>query len=276
MRETPFRITTPAPREVWHRLLKADPEAVPYQSPAWMDSICALGGFEDASRLYEASDGRQFVLPMARRKGLPTILTVAASQPNGWGMGGILTSGDFDVADAKAVFEDLSRLPYLRMALRPNPRLGDVWAAAAPPGTISIPRSAHVIDLDGGFDRVWSERFARNTRTNVRKAERSGVVVESDTTGRLVPVFYDLLQASFDRWAQKQHEPRALARFRGRRRDPLKKFEAIVESMRGAAKIWVAWVDGRPAATMSRSPVWQCERFAGCLRSGRGGHDQGQ
>ncbi|MGE5070817.1 MAG: hypothetical protein ACM3KJ_09210, partial [Bacillota bacterium] len=45
----------------------------------------------------------------------------------------------------------------------------------------------HVLDLDGGFDRVWGERFHASARKAVRRAERAGLTVERDTTGRLVP-----------------------------------------------------------------------------------------
>jgi lipid II:glycine glycyltransferase (peptidoglycan interpeptide bridge formation enzyme) len=105
-----------------------------------------------------------------------------------------------------------------------------------------------VLDLEGGFDKVWAQRFERKTRARIRKAERLGVVVEYDTTGRLVPIFYDLLHRSFDRWARQQNEPRWLTHWRGQRRDPLRKFQIIADTLGEACKVWVAWVNGQPAA----------------------------
>jgi hypothetical protein len=245
-----IKITTPAPREIWHALLKMDPEAVPYQNPAWTDCICAVGKYEDVSRLYDASDSRQFVLPLVRRRGLPNAFTPAASQPPGWGMGGLVTSGNLQTEDVAAIFEDLAHLPFPRVSVRPNPRQGRVWAAAAPRGVIAVPRAAQVLDLEGGFDQVWSKRFDKKTRSAVRKAERLGVVVECDTTGRLIPVFYDLLRRSFDRWSQQQHEPRLLTHFRGQLRDPLRKFQIMAERLGEACRVWVAWVNGQPAASI--------------------------
>jgi len=250
MQKTTLKVTSPAPRNVWESLSKTDPEALPYQSAAWFDCVCKIGNYENVSRLYSAPDGRQFLMPLVRRRGLPDILTSAASLPSGWGMGGLLASDPILKKDMDAIFADLLRLPFLRTSVRPNPRRGELWAASKPEGMIAVPRVAHVLDLEGGFGKVWSERFKRKTRTAVRKAERLGVVVERDTTGRLVPVFYELLLRSFDRWAKQQNEPRFLTHLRGQRRDPLHKFQALAEQLGDTCHIWVAWVNGQPAATI--------------------------
>jgi CelD/BcsL family acetyltransferase involved in cellulose biosynthesis len=242
------KITSPAPRESWQELFKSDTEAIPYQHAAWLDCMCKTGKYEDVSRLYETSNNRQFLLPLVRRKGFPQALTPAASLPSGWGMGGLI--GTVQADDVAAVFNDLARLPFPQITIRPNPRHGEVWAAGAPRNVISIPRRAHVLTLEGGFDEVWSKRFEKKTRTAVRKAERLGVVVECDTTGRLIPVFYDLLRRSLDRWSQQQHEPRLLTHLRGYQRDPLHKFETIAKNLGDACRVWVAWVNGQPAASI--------------------------
>jgi lipid II:glycine glycyltransferase (peptidoglycan interpeptide bridge formation enzyme) len=115
---------------------------------------------------------------------------------------------------------------------------------------MAIPRLAHVLDLEGGFEQVWSKRFKGETRTQVRKAEKSGLVVKCDATGQLVPIFYQLLLQSFDRWAEQQHEPLWLARWRRKRDDPLSKFQLIAKQMGEACHIWVAWLNGEPAAAL--------------------------
>ncbi len=248
MRTLTMHVTSPAPTEVWKSIFDADPEAVPYQHPNWFASICESGNYKDVSRLYETGDGRQFVLPLVQRRGLPACLSIAASPPSAWGMGGLVGSQNVHYEEMLAVFDDLTHLPYLRVSIRPNPRLAALWAAAAPKSVLSIPRRAHVLDLEGGFERVWKERFEKKTRTAVRKAERLGVVVESATGDRLLPVFYKLLQRSFNRWSRQQNEPPFLTRLRGQWRDPYEKFERIARHMGSACRIWVAWVDEKPAA----------------------------
>ena len=243
-------IITPAPRDVWESVSKTDPEALVYQSAVWKDAVCEIGNYEDASRLYITRDGRQIVMPLVRKRGLPRFLSLAASMPSGWGMGGLLSPAPIQQADIEAIFADLAGLPFLRLNIRPNPRRGDIWTAAKPAYALSKSRTAHVLDLEGGFEHIWTNRFKGKTRTAVRKAVRLGVVVESDTAGELVSIFYDLLSLSFDRWAKKQNEPPLLTHLRGHRRDPMRKFQAIVKKLGEACRIWVAWVDGKPAATI--------------------------
>src|SRR5512139_2150397 len=247
---SPFAVVSPAPRDVWHDLIQADPEALPYQSPAWLDAICAGGGYEDASRLYELPGGQQLILPMVRRRGLPAVLAWEASLPPGWGMGGLIARRPLAQQDVEQVFGDLSGRLSLRLSIRPNPRTGAVWAAAQTAGIAALPRVAHVLDLEGGFEAVWTKRFTKHTRKQIRKAERSGLVVECDSSGKLVPVFYDLFRRSIDRWAEQQHEPRLLAHWRNERRDSWRKIETIARMLGEACRIWVAWLRGQPVAAL--------------------------
>jgi hypothetical protein len=243
-----FKVTSPAPRDVWHTLMKTDPEALPYQSHQWLDAICDSGRYKDASRLYEASDGQQILIPFVRSVGVPVGLSTLSSLPNSWGMGGFLSSRAVQKHHVEAVFSDFLKLPFLRLNLRPNPRQGEVWASAMRGGVVAVPRLAHVLDLRSGFDDIWKNKFVKATHKRVRKAEKAGVVIECDTTGRLLPVFYDLLLKSMDRWSAQQHEPRWLTHLRGQQRDPLEKFQTIAKYLGEACCVWVAWADGKPAA----------------------------
>ena len=246
-----MNVTCPAPRSAWRELLAVDGEALVAQSPEWVDAVCAGGGYEDASRLYETTRGTRLVLPLVRRRGpWPKAFAPRYSMPHAWGMGGLLADRPVRREDVAEVIADLASGPALRTAIRPNPLHGGLWASAINgSGVAAIDRCAHVIDLDGGPDAVF-KRFGRSARAGVRKAERSGVEIECDSTGRLVPVFYELLELSVRRWASQQHEPLALAQWRARRRDPLEKFVRIASALGDTLKVWVAWKDGVPAAAM--------------------------
>jgi Acetyltransferase (GNAT) domain len=242
---------SPAPRTDWEAVLAADPNALVSQTPAWTDFLCRFGDYEDASRLYELPGGRAVVLPIVYDRRLPERLRPEGSFPPSWGMGGIVAPGGLELGDAEAVFSDLADRRVFRTSLRPNPLDAETYDAARPSAAVVVPRLAHVIPLEGGFERVWKERFAGTARTAVRKAERSGVTVECDTSGRLVPVLYELFEQSLERWAGQQHEPRRLARWRGRRRDPIRKFELMAATLKEACRIWVAWTtEGQPAAAI--------------------------
>ena len=244
------KVTTPAPPEVWRDLYARDPESLLTQAPEWTACLCAHGGYEDASRLYEFADGQQLLVPMVRRKGLPASLSIRASLPHAWGSGGVLARREPSADELRAVFGDLLAGSGLTLSVTPNPRRAEVWRAAAPGASklSVIPRRAHVLDLAGGFDAVWQERFLSKTRNKIRKAEKRGVVIECDTSGRLIPVFYDLLRRSVDRWADQQNEPRWLSRWRAAQRDPQSKFEHLARTLGDACRVRVAWHDGQPVA----------------------------
>jgi hypothetical protein len=230
--------------------VSASADALAFHTPAWLDAICESGRYEDASRLYETSDGEPLVVPLVRRSGLPRALAVEASLPYGWGFGGIVTGRALVASDVAAVVGDLADERRLRVSLRPNPLVAPLWDAVAPPGAKRIPRAAHVLDLAGGFSEVWEHRFPGRTRTKVRKAEKSGLVIECDRAGARADVFHDLYQRSVERWARRGREPLALARLRARWREPREKLERVAKHLGRACEIWVAWHEGRPAAAI--------------------------
>ncbi|WP_301846293.1 GNAT family N-acetyltransferase [Rhodococcus pyridinivorans] len=240
------------PRSLWHQLHRTDPYAVPTQSAEWIDSLLAFGGYHDASRLYTTGGGRTALLPLVRRSFPTGGATILQSMPSSWGFGGLVAPNGASPRLVTDILDDLERSPALRVRIRPNPLQADVWSAATAGrnNVTVIPARAHVLDLEGGFEKVWAQRITGPTRSAVRRAEKSGIVIESDNTGRLVPVFYELLLRSFDRWARQQHEYLWLARFRGRHRDPQAKFRIIADRLGPRCRISVAWVEGRPAAAI--------------------------
>lgn len=242
------QITSPAPREVWLELYHRDPEALLTQSPEWLDCLCAFRKYRDASLLYEFSDGQQLVLPTVSRRWLPQLLSVQVSLPHAWGCGGVLAKRPLCLNHLTAVFKEISNRSVLSVNLCPNPRHGELWREARLDGFMAFPRRAHVLDLEGGWERVWRERMASGTRHKAHKAERAGVEVECDTTGRLLGVFYKLFQLSVERWAAQQNEPLWLAHRRAQQRDPLRKLEYLARHLGSQFKVWVAWHDGHAVA----------------------------
>lgn len=247
MHSTDFSVTSPAPREVWKSLLRASPEALAFHTPDWLDCICATGGYEDASRLYDVAGGRQLIVPMVRRKRLSGRLATEASLPFTWGCGGVVAPDELTTEDVSIVLGDLAERPILHTYLRPNPLAA--WATTTVPGLVSVPRVYHELNLEGGIDAIWAHRFTAQARRSVRKAERAGVTVECDTTGKLVDVFYSLYQRSVDRWARQTGMPIPVARLRARQLEPLRKYQIVAGRLGQACRMYVAWIDGRPVAT---------------------------
>lgn len=246
----PFAVTSPVPADVWAEVLASCPAALPSQTPTWMRCVCAVDGYEDVSRLYQTADGRRLVLPLVQRSRLGRT-GAAASLPIGWGPAGLRgEAGVVRADDVRMVFADLARLGAGRVSLRPDPATAATWDEGSPAGVVREPLTSQAISLDGGFDEVWRSRFRSDTRNRVRRAQRAGITVECDDTGRLVPVFQELYAKSVDRWARQEGHPIALARLRARRREPAIKLRTVAAAMGAKCRTYAAFLDGRAAASI--------------------------
>lgn len=241
-----MRVVSPAPRAAWREVLAEDSRALPEHAPEWIDAMTVAGPYDDASRFYECSDGRRFVLPLVRRRGVSIGGGWYGSFPPAWGIGG-LVGRDLDADVVQAVVDDLRGLKAARISLRPDPLQAEAWADVEGGDIVVIPRRAHVIDLAGGADAV-RDRFPKSTLRGLRTAEKRGVTVQRDRDGSLLPIYHHLYDTSLARWARHQHEPLALARWRAARRDPVAKMYRLSERLGDAFRLYVAFVDGQPAA----------------------------
>lgn len=243
-----WSVTTPAPRDAWMALLAANPAAPPSQSPQWLDAVCAVGGFADASRLYEGPRGQLLLLPMARR-GAAGSLAVEASLPPTWGTGGLLAPRPVEPTAVSLVVDDLRQRRVLRASVRVDFTAASLWAPAVSVADHATTLHHHVIDLDRPPDELRDRRFTTMARRSLRRAEASGLVIERDTTGRLVDTFYDV----YERWvaarARRRGLPLPVARWHGRRNEPHHRLHLLAESLGAGFRVWVARLEGRAVAS---------------------------
>jgi GNAT acetyltransferase-like protein len=258
-------VVSPVPRAVWESVLRSDRGAVVGQSLAWRDAVFASNRYEDVSLLYEFPSGRQVVLPMARPRGLPSRVATAGSWPRIWGVGGPISSGgQVTPTEAAAVLADVADLVG-RQALASQITLrwgaDKAWLSEARRFRVEE-RGCYVLDLEGGFGHVWQHRFRGDARTAVRKAERSGVDVELDRTGRLLSVFYDLYQDSIRRMAAARGEPLWLTRLRMSRVCPTspRQLALVAEHFGRDCVTWVARSQGQPVAAVITLRAGSCAK----------------
>jgi Acetyltransferase (GNAT) domain len=266
---TPPAITSPVPAPVWESVLARDPGAVVSQSLAWRDAVLADGRYRDTSMLFEFPGGRRIVLPMARPRRRPPWASGTGSWPGGWGVGGpIAEGGQVTQAEAEAVLARVARLPAVTVQIQLRHDPCAAWLSAASAFEAGR-RGCHVLDLEGGFGQVWQRRFRGTARTAVRKAERSGIEVDVDHSGRLLPVFYDLYRKSQERWAARQHEPVWLARLRTARSTSQRAMSLVCDRFGKDCAIWVARSQGIPVAGII------VLTSQGCAKYWRGAMDAG-
>lgn len=244
-------VLSPAPREVWACLAATDPSAFPTQLPEWGDALrAARRGTTDASRLYRLPDGRELVLPLAGRA-VGGLRVAEESWPYGWGYGGLLAGGGrVTAADTAVVLADLARRPVLRASVVPVPTAAEAWELSAPRTAARVPYLTQVVDLDGGFERVWSSRYKKSTRNYIRKAERMPLEVRRQTGGAVVDTFTEMYARSRQRWAEQRGQPRRVAALWARYQDRGGQVRAVSEALGDRCVIWSAWRDAEPVAVL--------------------------
>jgi len=107
----------------------------------------------------------------------------------------------------------------------------------------------HVVELPAADGPPVVETLSRNALKRVRKGARN-FEVEHDDTGRLLPVFQDLLRRSVDVWAEQHWLPTSAARQLLIRRDPPERRTDLVRRTGGVLRVWVASEAGRPVAAI--------------------------
>ena len=243
----PVSVLSPAPRGDWREVLAADPDAVPSQSPEWLDVLCRRTGTADASRLYLVPGERRIVVPLVSRH-LAGVPLTAESMPYAWGYGGALVEGGaLRREEAALVLADLRRRHRARTCIVPSPTNAASWQEAAGPAVGRERRHCEILDVSAGFDAVWAG-YGSRLRRNIRRAERDRVVVERSTTGSFLADFTRLYVESVDRWAEQRGQPLPLARALARRRDRPGQAAAVAAALGDRCVTWRASRHGEPVA----------------------------
>jgi hypothetical protein len=70
--------------------------------------------------------------------------------------------------------------------------------------------STHVVDISGGFDQVWRERFDKPRRRRARRAEENGVSVRRGTGSEDVARFMEVYRERLSDWKTGRGHPESL------------------------------------------------------------------
>ena len=237
-------VELPLTRAAWDEVAAADPDALVTQTAAWTAAVTRVGRWRDVSRMFETPHGR-IVVPIVRHRSSPAGFAIDASLPPAHGFGGIVAEGGIHADDLAAVLAVIGSERRLRLSIRPNPLHAEAWNRAAV-GWLRVPHLAHVVDLGGGTDEVWS-RMHTSARRGIRRAEKEGVEVRCDATGASLPAFFDLMDESRSRWAEDSNEPEWLARWRVRE-DSLDKWRTIASALGDGCRVYSATWKGEVVA----------------------------
>lgn len=243
------QLISPAPRDIWRGVLRDDPGATALQSPEFFDAVVSATGGRDVSRFYQLRDGRQLVLPLVRRTGLG--LRVDRSYPLGYSSGGMLATGGLLADDVRLVLRDL-RGDAIGLRVGGAHHTSEQWAAGVRPGVTEERRRVRVLDLEPctapDLDTFRAARFGAETSQRLQRAARLGVEMEKDTTGRLIPVFYDIYRSWLEREQPRSGWRPGVGHRSARRAEPYAAFAAVAEGLGEGCRVFVARFRGRPVA----------------------------
>lgn len=241
----PVQVISPVPRDIWWSVIETDPDTMPSQSPDWFEAVLKNPLCTDASRLYITEDNRRIIFPLVKYGigGLGALV----SPLRGWGYGGIIADGGVQASDIAILTNDIEDTGLLSVRIRPNPLHVDLWRDFAP-SMRRLQKIAHVVDLEGGAEVVRA-RFQRSIVTNIKRAEKENVRVETKPGIELLGVHYDLVDRANVFRSERQNEPLWLTRIKSNRADPRKKWEHIARHVGDAFEVSIAWHGDRPAAS---------------------------
>jgi Acetyltransferase (GNAT) domain len=247
-----MRVTSPVPRSTWESLARSDGGAIVTQSPAWHDAVLASGRYRDVSVLYEFDSGQKVIMPMARYRWQPPQVAVVESWPSDWSVGGPLCQdGEVTAAEAAAVLADVARRASFAARIRLGPHTHQNWISQALQYKVT-PWSRYVLDLSGGFEHVWRDKFRGVSRTAVRKAERSELDIEVDRSGNLISLFGELYENFLKDRSVRQDVPLWLTRMRMNRESPTspRQIRLVADSFGKDCATWVVRLNGDPLVSI--------------------------
>lgn len=248
-----FKVESPAPRHAWESVAGSGQDLTVTQSLAWRDALFSNGTYKDVSLLYEFSSGQRVLLPLARCRVRTPVEPVAASWPRRWRYPGgpISLDGRVTPDQASAILRHVARSDTFGAEIHLSHISDPVWLDEARKlGFRTFQAPTYVLDLAGGFDDVWTNRFHKKVRKGVRKAESSGVDVEIDRSGRYLGVLYDLYTQSIERWSGTMHVPVWFAKWHATRTTPRSMLNRVAEHFGENCTTWVARAKGEPVAAV--------------------------
>jgi hypothetical protein len=159
--------------EEWARIVQSCDVATFFQTHHWARILTTVyPSMEARGTIHVLRGGREALFPavaVSGRRFFPRL----ESMPMG-GYGGPVGSAPLSPDDLETIRREAQTSWVRGITVYPDPASGldlDKWGSA-------VPFYTHLLSLEGGFGEVWSSRFDRKARNQVRKSERVGVELD--------------------------------------------------------------------------------------------------
>ena len=227
----PVHTLAPLDDPRWETLVSSHPAASVFHTRAWLHALRRTYGYQ--SLVYTTSP------PDA-----PLTNGIVVCGVRSWLTGRRLVSVPFadhcdplvgsasDVDDLIGSLQQATRHTWKYVELRPRLPVGSPDRRLQESATFRL----HCIDLRGDLDEIYRRMHESGIRRKIRRAEREGLRYEEGRSEALLDAFFDLFVLT-----RKRH---------GTPPPPREWFVELMSSFGEAAKIRVAWKDGRAIASL--------------------------
>jgi hypothetical protein len=189
----------PLARDIWCSMLSSGHglSVTPYAHPDWVDyQARTIPRAVGASLLLTLTDGSRVGVPLLRVRD-------SLGFHSHWALGhdeysALLANEPLSPARRDAVYRYLARVRRpIRVTLAPE-RSEPQWAPGEPWGIDEY--TTHVLDLPSSYD-AWFRSAAQTCRANIKRADKSGLVLSAANTPENVSAYYALYEMSTKRWS---------------------------------------------------------------------------
>jgi len=148
--------------------------------------------------MFDFSDGRRALLPLVRVRQWPLGLRCFEGAPFGLSGAPIVAGGPLGRRHVDALFEQL-KPDTLR--INTGATIRGAWPVAEAAGIFeAMEYSSHVLELEGGMETIWANRFTAKVRNQCRSAMRKGVEVRQATGPNDFERYYAIYASAARGW----------------------------------------------------------------------------
>jgi CelD/BcsL family acetyltransferase involved in cellulose biosynthesis len=197
---------TDASTPEWEECWRASDQATYFHSPEWAALWCEYtrGRVQPRPKLASFSDGARVVLPLCFERRLGGLLSRYVSSPEGT-FGGWLSRDPLTLDHAHQLMDWLLRGHRHSLVWRLNPYDPLCFQAGQHQGLRCRSDETYALELAGGPD-VLFKRFKSRCRSDIRRAQQAGFVIELARTEQDYHDYHQVYENSLRRWGNERHE----------------------------------------------------------------------
>ncbi len=245
--EESVRITSENTADLWNKALAQGESYSMFQTQRWSEILeSVIPGAKPYHRQLRFSDGKEAVLPLIA---LPKKFGVYKLESLPWGTyGGLIGEEPFTIDHLNAAASSLLSLRYPVCNITLSP---DSCKGIANNNKNMREAHTHLLDLEQGFDHIWSNQVKPRERAKIRNSQKKGVVISWANDCSAVDAMKQLYESAVMRWE-------------GVETIPLNLFDALLDMAPEEGRIWLArYEDKTIAADVVLYGKGEAQYFAG-------------